>query len=158
MKKHILDKLGFKTITIKEDSNNLKKIAKTESFASTISIIKPHDHPNPQFVVKLPREILSQMKWEITDRVTLMANQTKNTVALIKTTKKEKNSFAISTQGASIQVAKETKRGGIVKVGWRESVSKNIPSIGTFNTTMEMFQDVLIVRLPKEMFENIAVA
>jgi hypothetical protein len=155
MNLHILNKFGFKTISIKENTPTKQK-TKSEKIDSTISIIKPQDHVNPQIVVKLSRDILSQMKWEITDRVTLMANPEKGTVALVKTNKKEKNSFAISTQGASIQVAKETKRGGIVKIGWREALGKSLPTTGTFKTTMEIFQDALIVKFPTEMFETVS--
>ena len=157
MKQHVLNKFGFKTVTIKDTIT--KKLEKTSHLLpSTISITKPQDHVNPQIVVKLPREVLEQMGWEITDRVTLMANQAKQIVALVKTKKKEKNSFAIATQGASIQVAKETKRGGIVKIGWRDTVCKEIPFTGTFKTTMEIFDDAVIIQLPSEMFASMEAA
>lgn len=154
MDSHILNKFGFKTLTIKQPSIVKKELAKKKisTLVSTISVVKPLDHANPQFVVKLSRDILTQLKWEISDRVVIMANLNKQTIALIKTNKKEKNSFAISTQGSSIQVAKETKRGGIVKIGWREDLSYEAPSNGTYDINMELFQDALIMKLPDIMF------
>lgn len=150
MQEHLLNKFGFEIISVKEKVKAKSK--KTEKIATAISIIQPNDHANPQILVRLPREILTQMKWEISDRLILMANSNKNSVALIKTHKKQKDTFAISTQGASIQVAKETKRGGIVKVGWRGMIGKTIPHLGTYNTKMEIFEGALIIKFPKEMF------
>lgn len=156
MQEHLLNKFGFEIISVKEKVK--AKTKKTEKISTAISIIQPSDHSNPQILVRLPREILTQMKWEISDRLILMANSTKNTVALIKTHKKQKDTFAISTQGASIQVAKENKRGGIVKVGWRNTIGKVMPQLGTYTTKMEIFEGALIIKLPKEMFMEQALA
>ena len=150
MNAHVLNKFGFKKIALKEQENEVQTPKLVDNMF--VSIIKPQDHANPQIVFKIPRDVLSQMKWEITDRVSLHANPVKNTVALVRTTKKDKDSFAISTQGASISVARETKRGGVVKVGWREELCQEISGKGTFQTTMEMFGDALIVKLPQAIF------
>lgn len=155
MQEHLLSKFGFKTILINENSKPKPK--KSQWIASTISIVKPIDHANPQIVIKLSRDILDMMKWEISDRVSIMANLSKQNIALIKTNKKQKNTFAISAQGASLQVARENKRGGVVKVGWRDNLSEKIMQLGTFNTKMQIFDGALIVRLPQEIFQPILI-
>ena len=152
MQDHLLNKFGFKTILINEKAT--PKAKKSQWINSTISIVKPLDHANPQIVIKINREVLDQMKWEISDRVSIMANLQKQNIALIKTNKKQKNTFAISSQGASLQVARENKRGGVVKVGWRDNLSNEIVNTGTFNTKIQIFEGALIVKLPKEIFDN----
>lgn len=151
MQEHLLSKFGFKTVLINENSK--PKIKKSQWINAAISIVKPQDHANPQIVIKLSREILDLMKWEISDRVSVMANLQKQNIALIKTVKKQKNTFAISAQGASLQVARENKRGGVVKVGWRDNISSPIEQLGSFETKMQIFEGALIVRLPKEIFQ-----
>lgn len=144
---HLLTKFGFKQITSK-DNEPVKQIYKT-----SISVVKPLDHPKPQFVIQITREILSQLNWEISDRVLILANKNTQHIVLTKTNKKDKNSFAISVQSHSIAVAKELKKGGIVKIGWRDFISNNCPKTGTFDSKLEIFENALIVKLPKEMFK-----
>lgn len=152
MNSHVLNKLGFKNITIKEDNEDtLPDVLNSID----VSVVQPSDHKNPQLVFKLSRNILTRMKWEITDRVSLMANHQDKTIALIKAKKNEKNTFAISTQGATITVAKQTKRGGVVKIGWREELCEAILNKGTFKTSMEIFGDTIIVKLPEDIFTEI---
>lgn len=153
MNSHILNNYGFKKISLKETTVQ-SVIDETPNSPDHIdvSVIQPYDHRNPQLVFKLSREILTKMKWEITDRVSLMANPANKTVALIKASKKDKNSFAISTQGATIAVAKQSKRGGVVKIGWREELCEAITMKGTFRTQMSIFDGTLIVQLPEDIF------
>lgn len=148
MNAHILNKFGFQSIQLKEQN----PVPGTTEMSVNISAIRPQDHRNPQVVVKLPREVLTQMKWEITDRVALMSNTTDKTLALVKTTKKNPNSFAISTQGSTVEQAKQSKRGGVVKVGWRADLCEEISALGTYPTKMEIFGDSVIVKLPDEFF------
>lgn len=157
MQEHILNKYGFKKISLKEaaKAETVEDGQDDPNAANSIdvSVIQPQDHRNPQLVFKLSRAILTKMNWEITDRVTLLSNPVNKTVALVKTDKKDKNSFAISTQGATIAVAKQSKRGGVVKIGWREELCEAIAAKGTFKTTMEIFNDALIVQLPNDIFQ-----
>lgn len=150
MNAHILNKYGFKQISVAEaqEDNQEKPVV----IPINVSIIRPQDHINPQLVVKFPREQLSQLKWEISDRVNVLANPSKNTIALVKTSKNDKNSFAISTQGASVEAAKIAKRGGVVKVGWRPELTQEISGHGTYTASLEIFEKSAIVKLPVEMF------
>lgn len=144
---HLLTKFGFKQITNK-DHEPFKEVHKT-----SISVVKPSDHPNPQFVIQIKRDILDKLKWEISDRVLILSNKHTQHVVLTKTNKKDKNSFAISVQSFSVDVAKELKKGGIVKIGWRDFISEKSPLTGTFDSKLEIFDNALIVKLPKEMFK-----
>jgi hypothetical protein len=146
---HILTKFGFEQVLTQvkplKQEIELKKMI--------ISVIKPIDHINPQFVVKINRDTLIHLNWEITDRVIMLANKKNKTVALMKTNSKDKNSFAISAQGSSVQIAKELQRGGIVKIGWRDLISTKAPKTGSFDTEMEIFENTLLLTLPQKMFE-----
>jgi len=145
---HLLTKFGFKQLKIKdtEESKSIHKV--------NISVVKPSDHPNPQFVIQIKRDLLDLLNWEISDRVLILTNKSNQSIALTKTNKKDKNSFAISVQGYSLSVAKETKKGGIVKIGWRDSISEKTPFTGTFDSKLEVFDNTVIVKLPKEMFKS----
>lgn len=144
---HLLTKFGFKQITTK-DNEPVKSVHKT-----SISVVKPSDHPHPQFVIQIKRDILDQLSWEISDRVLILANKNTQHMVITKTNKKDKNSFAISVQSHSISVGKELKKGGIVKIGWRDFISNTSPQTGTFDSKLEIFENALIVKLPKEMFK-----
>lgn len=144
---HLLTKFGFKQITTK-DNEPIKQVHKT-----SISVVKPSDHPNPQFVIQLKRDILDHLNWEISDRVLILSNKNTHHIALTKTNKKDKNSFAISVQSYSVSVAKELKKGGIVKIGWRDFISTTSPQTGTFDTKLEIFENSILIKLPKEMFK-----
>lgn len=150
MNSHILNKYGFKQIAIKEEEETLPSLVKDNSIH--VSVVHPQDHKNPQIVFKLNRKILTTMNWEITDRVSLMANKVDKTVALMKAKKKDKNTFAISTQGTSVLLAKQHKRGGIVKIGWREDLCETIKNKGTFSSPIEIFGETLIIKLPEDIF------
>lgn len=149
MNSHILNKYGFKQISIKEEEDNTVQL---KDNSIHVSVVHPQDHKNPQIVFKLNRKILTAMNWEITDRVALMANKSDKTVALMKARKKDKNTFAISTQGTSVLLAKQHKRGGIVKIGWREDLCETITTKGTFSSSIEIFGETLIIKLPDNIF------
>lgn len=144
---HLLTKFGFQQLTLKES------LLEKETHQTNISVVKPSDHPNPQFVIQIKREILERLNWEISDRVVILTNKTTQSIALSKSMKKDKNSFAISVQGYSVTVAKELKKGGIVKIGWRNSIFDKSPYTGTFDSKLELFYNTLIVKLHKEMFK-----
>lgn len=146
-KSHLLTKFGFKQVNIKE--NELSK----EVHKTSVSVVKAVDHINPQFVIQIKREFLENLNWEISDRVLILTNKHTQHIALTKTNKKDKNSFAISVQSHSVEVAKSLKKGGIVKIGWRDFISDNKPKTGTFDSKLEIFENTLIVKLPKEMFK-----
>lgn len=144
---HLLTKFGFKQVTVK-DNEPSKEVHKT-----SISVVKPADHPHPQFVIQIKREFLEKLNWEISDRVLILTNKHTQHIVLTKTNKKDKNSFAISVQSYSVDVAKALKKGGIVKIGWRDFISDNKPQTGTFDSKLEIFENALLVKLPKEMFK-----
>lgn len=144
---HLLTKFGFKQVTVKDDDSS-KEVHRTN-----ISVVKPSDHPHPQFVIQIKREFLDKLNWEISDRVLILTNKHTQHIVLTKTNKKDKNSFAISVQSYSVDVAKSLKKGGIVKIGWRDFISDKKPQTGTFDSKLEIFENALLVKLPKEMFK-----
>lgn len=144
---HLVTKFGFKQVTNK-DCEPTKEVHKT-----SISVVKPVDHIHPQFVIQIKREFLDRLNWEISDRVLILTNKHTQHVLLTKTHKKDKNSFAISVQSSSVDAAKALKKGGIVKIGWRDFISDNKPRSGTFDSKLEIFENALLVKLPKEMFK-----
>lgn len=145
MSQDILSSMGFTLVNTKDNKNEVN-----EDVSMDISVIKPDDHKHPQIVFKLPRHILSQLKWEISDRVKLMVKD--GSIALVKASKNDSNTFAISSQGTSIANAKEQKRGGVVKVGWRNKICQSPEVLGTHSTQSKMLDKALIVKLPDSMF------
>lgn len=149
---HLLNKFGFKQIAT---NGNNDQLPSKENHKTIISVIKAKDHANPQFVIQIKRETLDKMNWEISDRVVALVNKHTQHLVLSKTKKKEKNSFALSVQGYSISVAKELKKGAIVKIGWRKEISSTLPSIGHFDSKSDIFDNALMIKLPKEMFKKV---
>ena len=147
MSQDILSNMGFNLVTVKEPV-----VAESDKILLDVSVIKPDDHKHPQIVFKLPRHILTQLKWEITDRVKVMSKPGSKKIALVKASKKETNTFAISTQGTSVENAKLNKRGGVVKVGWRNQMCESPSVFGTHSSQTEMLDSSLIVKLPATMF------
>lgn len=149
MNERLLNACGFTTVAVRRDEDATKEVTEQNL---NISVVRAYDHVNPQIVFKLPREVLSKMKWEITDRVKVLSNQENKTVALVKARKDEPNSFAISTQGTSVENAIKSGRGGIVKVGWREDLCQEITGQGTYESKMKCVGGAMIVALPEEIF------
>lgn len=147
MSQDILSSMGFNLVNVKSSTTNTN-----ETVAMDISVIKPEDHKHPQIVFKLPRHILAQMKWEISDRVKIMTKPGSQEIAIVKASKKDTNTFAISTQGTSVENAKLTKRGGVVKVGWRSQLCESPNILGTHCTQSKLLDKALIVDLPDSMF------
>jgi hypothetical protein len=145
---HVLAKFGFEKVLSK---TSIKK-EQDNTFDCLISIVKPIDHVNPQFVFKISREMLDILKWDITDRVIMLVNKENGVLALSKTTLKDRDSFAISAQGMTVSVAKERKVGGIVKIGWKENITDKVPQNGSFDTKAEIFENTLLFKLPSKMF------
>lgn len=147
MTQDILSNMGFSTLNIKEP-----QVQPSEQFSLDISVTKPDDHKHPQLVFKLPRHILSELKWEITDRVKVMTKAESKEVALVRATRRDTNTFAISAQGASVEVAKQNKRGGIVKVGWRDGLCDEVSQYGTHSSVSQIMDKAIVVKLPETMF------
>ncbi len=118
-----------------------------------VSVVQPQDHANPQFVVKLNREILETMNWEISDRIRILSSMDKKRIALIKTESEYNNAFKITSQGSDVENAIYKRRGGALKVGWRQNLCKPIQQKGTFATKYKVIDGALYVELPSEMFE-----
>jgi hypothetical protein len=117
-----------------------------------LSITQAQDHANPQIVVKLNRELLEELDWEITDRVKVLSSMDKSRFVLVKTDDEE-NSFKISSQGSDVQTAIYKKRGGAVKIGWRKNLSKPVAKTGTFLAKYKIADGSVYIQYPKEIFE-----
>ncbi len=117
-----------------------------------VSVVHSKDHANPQFVVKLSREILEKMDWEISDRIRVLSSMDKSRIALIKTESEVDNAFKITSQGSDIENAIYKRRGGAIKIGWRKNLCKPIQNKGTFNTKYKIIDQTIYLEFPQEIF------
>ena len=144
MNEKFLVAAGFSPISVRGDSS----IKKAPSVSMNISLIKPKDHPTPQVVLKVNRSILEQLNLEITDRVKVLVSGDGKTLVVSKGSYNDKNTFAVSCQGAKTDEAIQSKRGGVVKIGWREEFGDFPIFYGTYPREAYVLENSLVVQLP----------
>lgn len=143
MSDKLLVAAGFLPLSVRGDASIY-----TNKVNMNVSVVQPADHANPQVVLKLNREILNQMNLEIAQRVKVLSNPDKKTLAVMKAGPNDSNSFAISSQGCTVSEAIERGRGGTVKIGWRDEMGDVDCELGTYSTEATLVGNTLIVPIP----------
>ena len=142
----MLSNMGFNVVPMKE------KQIEGECVELDLAVVKPLDHSKHQLVLKLPRFMLDKMDVDIGDKIKFLSHPIHSKLAIVKAGKNDDNSFVISSQGSTVELAKQRKRGGSVKISWREQFGLEPDVKGSHTAQAEIIKNAVIFEIPHTMY------
>jgi hypothetical protein len=144
MKQQVLQTLGFNPIQ-RHSSSTIKQV---EPSPTTISVHAQKD--SSQLRIKIPRDIMQKMHWELSHRVKVLVNKEDNTLAIIRARANDKESFKIGFQSGTRSTAMDRNYSGLIRLAWREEMF-GTPISGVFDTSLTHDRSTILIQIPQQL-------